>query len=113
MVEIDILEQKPISLVEIKDLLDKVKVDTKELNTRAEKVNNYLNDVVSMDKKKYSAIRETLSKLESQKLRDRLIVKILDIMPEDTETLKSLLTGEAVSLKQEELKQILDILAEK
>ncbi len=112
MVEIDVIEQKPVSLVEVKGMLENAKKNTKELNFRAQKVNNYLNDVVSLDEKKYKYLYEKLSHIESQKLRDRLIVKILDVMPEDMETLKSLFSGETTSLKLEEFKQILDILKE-
>jgi len=110
MVEIDIIEQRPVSLVEVKEMLETAKKTIKELNFRAEKVSNYLADNVSIDKNKYKELYEKLSKLE--KLRDRLIVKILDVMPEDIDTLKTLFTGEAISLKGEELKQILDVLKE-
>ena len=108
MADLDIIQQKPVAMAELKVTLDRVKKEKGELNFRAEKVHTYLNSFV--EKVDIKELREKLEGLWLTKFRDRHIVKIIDVMPEDTESLKSLFAGEAISFKQEELKQILDIL---
>ena len=107
MVDLDIIEQKPVTMALLKDKLDLAKKD-KELNFRAAKVYTYLQDFVSLKKEEADVMYTKLSGLGISKLRDKQIVKIIDIMPQDADTLKSLFAGDTVSLKQEEIKQILD-----
>src|SRR3989338_4944228 len=99
MVEIDVIEQKPLTMVELKSKFDSIKKDNKELNFRATKVDAYLSDFVSLDLEKIKDLYQKLDGL-GLRLRDRHIVKILDTMPSDVETLKVLFSGEALSLKQ-------------
>ncbi len=106
--DLTIIEQRPVTLADVKARLGESKKDNKELSFRAEKVNNYINDLNIPEKSKVEELQSKLLGLNISRLRDRHIVKILDIMPTDLETLKSIFTGEAVSIKQEELKQILD-----
>ena len=105
--DVDIIEQKPISMVELKGKLDSIKKKNKELNFRAEKVYAYLEETTSEKKKDSQELAKKISNLGIQKLRDRQIVKILDVQPEDQDSLKAIFVGET-SLKQEELKQILE-----
>ncbi len=106
--DLTIIEQRPVTLADIKARLEESKKDNKELSFRAEKVNSYINDLNILEKSKIEDLQSKLLGLNISRLRDRHIVKILDIMPTDLETLKSIFTGEAVSIKPEELKQILD-----
>ena len=106
-----LVEQKPITMVELNDKLENIKKERKELNFRAEKVHAYLQDFVTLKKKDAEAIYKKLSGLGIQRLREKHIIKIIDIMPEDAESLKILFSGESITLKQEEIKQILDALS--
>lgn len=108
MVDMDIVEQTPLNMAELKDKLEHIKKDKKELNFRAEKVYAYLEESVNLKKKDADELYKKLTGLGIQRLRERHIAKIIDIMPEDSESLKMLFAGEAISLKQEEVKQILD-----
>jgi len=108
MVDMTIVEQKPLMMADVKEKLSAVKKETKELNFRAEKVHNYLQEFVSIKGKDAEELYKKLAGLGLQRLREKHIVKIIDIMPEDAESLKALFAGEAISLKQDELKQILD-----
>ncbi len=110
MVDIEMIEQKPIALADIKENLDNAKKKTKELNFRAEKVHTYLIEFTTLSKKEADEMYEKLKALNMSKLRDRHIVKILDILPADMDGLKTLFSGEATSLKSEELKQILGVI---
>ncbi len=108
MADLDVIEQKPVAMTELKEKLDAIKKTKNELNFRADKVYAYLEEL-SESKKDVKEMHKKLSGLGIQKLRDRHIVKILDLMPEDAESLKILFSGESIALKQEEMKQILDV----
>ena len=107
MTDIDVIEQKPITMAELKAKLDQIKKDRGELNFRAERVHAHLSEFVA--KRKTDEIYQKLSALDIIKLRDRHIVKILDVMPEDAESVKILFSGETTSLKQEEIQKIVEI----
>jgi DNA-directed RNA polymerase subunit F len=106
MADIDVIEQKPVTMAELKAVLDSVKKDKGELNFRAEKVHNYLNHFV--DKVNVEELKKKLDDLEITKLRDRHIIKIIDMMPNDLDSLKVIFAGETVSLKQDEMQKVLD-----
>ena len=111
MADIEILEQKPVALVNVKEKLAEHKKKFKELNFRAGKVYEYVNEFVTLTGKQAGEKQKKLSETVSR-LRDKHIVKILDLMPEDANSLKIIFAGEAVSLKPEEQKQITDIVNE-
>ena len=108
MSDIEIVEQKPLSLIEVKELLTTHKAKFKELNFRSQKVEGYVQDFATVDKEKAQEIEKKLAEAV-QKLKERHIKKIIDVMPIDINQLKTIFTGEAINLKQEELKQIVDI----
>ncbi|MBS3151774.1 hypothetical protein J4230_00015 [Candidatus Woesearchaeota archaeon] len=110
MVDMTVIEQKPLLMADVKEKLSNIKKETKELNFRAERVYVYLDEFANVKKKDADALYKKLSGLGLQRLKDKYIVKIIDTMPEDIELLKSLFAGEALSLKQDEIKQVLDAL---
>ncbi|MEK6948564.1 MAG: hypothetical protein AABX19_04980 [Nanoarchaeota archaeon] len=109
MADIEIVEQRALSLVDVKEALNLHKEKFKELNFRSQKVEGYVQDFAVIDKEKALELEKKLSEAV-QKLKDRHIKKIIDVMPTDLNQLKTVFTGEAINLKQEELKQIVDIL---
>lgn len=108
--DIDIIEQRPVTLAEVSDSLEIIKTKINELNFRAEKVRNYVNETKEVEKKNADELLNKIKELNISRLRDKHLVKIVDLMPEDVESLKSLFAGEATSLKQEELNKILEVI---
>ena len=108
MADIEIVEQRPLSLIEVKESLSLHKEKFKELNFRSQKVEGYVQDFAAVDKDKAIELEKKLSEAV-QKLKERHIKKIIDVMPADLNQVKTIFTGEAINLKQEELKQIVDI----
>ena len=106
MVDVDVVEKKPVTLTELKDRLGNIKKERNELNLRADRVYAYLEEFV--DKKRSEDVYKKLSNLNIAKLKERHIVKIADMLPEDNDALKTIFVGDTISLKQEEMKQILD-----
>ena len=108
MVDIEVMEQKPLALATVKELLEAQKSKVKELNFRSTKVETYVNDFVE-NSEEVESIHKKLQET-FPRLREKHIIKVIDIMPQDINALKAVFTGETVSFKQEELKQMLDIL---
>ena len=110
MGEIEIINEAPLTLVELKDRIDGIKKKTKELNFRANKTNDYLGLFAKDKLEKIMKIKKKLQELDIVRIKDKQISKIIDFMPVDTEQLKVIFSTENVSLKQEDLQKILECL---
>ncbi len=108
MAEIEIVNEHPLTLHEVRELLDSMKKRDKELHFRGNKVIEYLDAFTPKKEKNISSKKKSLAELAIGRLKDRHIAKILDIMPEDLDSLKAILAGENVTLKQDDLKKILE-----
>ena len=107
MSEIEILNEAPLTLLEAKEIMDKIEKRDKEMPERTTKTKEYINKFTKHTKKE---VKSKLEKIEISKLRPRHIAKIVDLMPKDPEILKSLFAGEPITLKQEEITKILECL---
>ncbi len=108
MAELQTISETPISLIEMKEKLVEIKKRDKELNFRAKKVEEYLNNTVKIKQKKADELKADLEALKLQRLKQSHIIKIIDIQPRDMDSLRAVLTSESTTLKQEELSKILD-----
>lgn len=108
MGEIEVIEEKPLALAEVKEKLEKVEKRDKEMTARAEKVKTYLNKFTG--KEKIDELRKKLEGLNISRLKPRHINKIIDLMPEDSGSLRAVFAGENITLKQEDLNRILECL---
>ena len=107
--EIEILEQNPISNSELKEKLEQSKKETKELNFRSNKILEHLTEIQPMKLKDYQEKFNKINELEISRLRARHIVKVIEINPESLDELKMLLSGESLTLKQDDLQKIQEI----
>jgi DNA-directed RNA polymerase subunit F len=103
----EIIEQKSISLPEMKERMDEMKKRDKELNFRAKKVEEYLNNTPKT--KAYKDLKKELEEAGVTRLKGKHITLIINILPEDIDSLRSILSGENLTLKQEDLEKILNI----
>lgn len=108
MSNIELIEESPMSLVEVKEKLADIKKRDKELDARALKVEEYVHKFAN--EKKTKDLADKLKKLDISRLKDRNIKKIVDIMPQDSDSLKSLFTGDNLTLKQEDLQKIISVI---
>ena len=109
MSEITIINEKPVNIYDIKDRLADIKKRDKELSFRAKKTEEYINNVTILKEKKAKELLEELEKSNIDKLKVRQIVKLVDIVPKDSDSLKILFTNEPIALKQEEVDSIVEI----
>lgn len=108
--EIETIEQTPLSVSEVKERLEGIKKISKELNFRATKVYEYVNEFAKNKKKDVDAIYNKIEKLGIPRLKDRHIIKIIDVMPESVESLKAIMSGENTTLKADDLKKIFEVM---
>ena len=110
MSNLKVLEETPLSTVEIKERLEKRKKRDKELSKKATKTMEYLNTFTSLKLKEAEDIKKKIINLNIPRLRERHITKIIDVMPKDMDSLKVLFSGENITIKEEDLKKILDVI---
>ncbi len=108
MAEIEVMQETPLTMKELMEKLNDVKKRDKELGFRAKKTLDYLASFV--EKKQKEDLKKALVELGIPRLKEKHIVKITDINPGDIDSLKALLVGENLTLKQEDLKRILECL---
>ena len=108
----EIISETPISMAELKDELGNIKKRDKELNFRASKVEEYLNQFVHIKGNQCKEIYEKIVKLQIPRLKDQHIYKIVDIMPATVDELKTVLQGYTITVNNENMKKIVDIINE-
>lgn len=110
---IEILNEKAMSMVELKHKIEEIEKRDGALNFRAKKAKDYFDQFAIMKFAEANNMRERLNGLNIPRLREKHIAKIIDVNPNDMESLKLILSGETLTLKQEELVKILETVKEK
>ncbi len=108
MTDVELTNETPISLVEMREDLMKLKKRDKELNFRANKTLEYLTKITKSNLKEVLELKDKLGKLDIGRLKEKYIIKIVDILPKDLDSLRAVFAGEGVTLKQEDLNKILE-----
>lgn len=110
MGRIEIIEEKPLTMVETRELLSQIEKRDKELPTRTQKTKEYLNKFAKLSIKEVNELKEKLLKLNITRLKERTIAKLIDVNPKDIDSLRTILTAENLTLKQEDLQKIVECL---
>jgi DNA-directed RNA polymerase subunit F len=108
----EIMTESPITMAELKDELKKIKKRDEELNFRAEKTEEYLNQFEVLKEKEAKDLFKKIEGLEVPRLRAEHIVKLIDILPTDPEEVKMVLQGYTITVTKENLKRIADAIQE-
>ena len=104
----EIISETPISAAQLKEELAKIKQRDKELNFRAAKAEEHLETI---GVKNADGLFEKINKLNISRLKEQHIYKIIDIMPKTVKDLKVVMQGYTISLNNENMKKIVDIVA--
>ena len=110
MANLKIINETPISNIELKEKIDAIKKRDKELRNKTTKTVEYLNTFTNLKRKDAEEIKKKVINLNIPRLKERHIIKIIDIVPKDLESLKLLFTGENITIKQEDIKKILEVI---
>ncbi len=98
-----IRKSEPLSMAEVLKYLDKNEEKEMELI-------GFIKNFTKLNAEEAQEIKKRFEKLDLIKLKDEYIIKIIDVMPENSEDLNKILSG--VSLDEDETKKILDIVKE-
>lgn len=101
----------PMCEFELKKELEKNLERDKELNFRAGKTMDYLNDVAKISYSKGKEIKKAIEALNIPRMKPEAIVKIVDILPSNEEDLKMILQSYSITVSQANIKAILDALS--
>lgn len=112
MLKPEVIEEIPLNLVEVKEMLKKIKDRDQELNFRAQKTTEYLEAIPTIKLKSAKELREKLEALNIPRMKDVYIQKIIDVMPRTVEGVKTLFNGLNVAITADNLKKISTLVAE-
>lgn len=101
--------------IDMYEVLKKLKAIEKRdgtLGFRAEKTKEYITDVKKLTDKRAKEIREAIVALEVPRMKQEHIAKIVDVLPVSLDDLKNLVSAFNITVKDDYLKKILDILKE-
>lgn len=102
---IEILEEQFIPIAKVKELLKDMEEKTYEQKLAFEHAKKFSKIKLEKARELYKGLKA----LDLRRLKDKEIVKIIDILPKDIDELKSLFVGSAIPLKKEELEKIFEI----
>ena len=109
MAELNIIKENPLTMAEMREKLEDIKKRDKELGYRGKKVEEYLSIIKKQKIKTVEALKKDLEKLDITRLKEKHIAKISDIMPLDLDSLRTIFAAEPITLKQEDLQKVLDV----
>jgi len=112
MSSVKLVNEKPVSLAELKDKLEEIQKRDEQLSFRGNKVKDYLNKLVKLDSKKSQELVKKIESLEIPRIKDRQIVKVVDVLPSDLEDMKALMTGETTTITDENMQKIVEAVKE-
>lgn len=107
-----VISESPISMIELKAELERIKKRDEELNFRANKTDEYLSQFLTLSPKKGKELKEKILGMEISRLKEEHITKIIDVMPQTVEELKVLLQGYVITISQENMKKIVEAIKE-
>lgn len=105
-----IINEVPLSIPEVKEEVARIKERDKELNFRMKKVEESLNVFSKIEAKDAQELYDKIMKLKIPRLKDRHVKKIIDILPMSVEEFRSMLTGSDITLPQDSIKKIIDLI---
>lgn len=110
MSDTQIISETPINLYQLKNEFEKIRKRDSELNFRANKTEEYLNQIAVH--KNADALFVKIMQLDIPRLKEQHIHKIIDIMPATLNELKVVLQGYTVTINNDSAKKIVDIISE-
>jgi DNA-directed RNA polymerase subunit F len=112
MGKIKILSETPMSLVEVREEVKRIKKRDTEPSFRVTKVDEYLNGFTGLGIKEEKELVEKISGLNIPRLRDEHIKKLVDLMPTTLDQLKVIMQGYVVTINQDNMKKLVSVFKE-
>jgi DNA-directed RNA polymerase subunit F len=100
-----IVSTKPVSISEVKEILEKRKEGESELGYEQQQTFEYAEKFARRSRKETASVAEKLMKA-NKKLTEEAAIKLADIAPKSMETIKAILLKDKIDLNEEELNDI-------
>lgn len=92
-------EKQALTLVEVKEIVDKLE--------ERQEMKEYLKKFTKLSKDKANKLKEEITSLENLKIKEEHIIKLIDIVPKDSEDVNKIFSD--TGLTEEETNAILEI----
>ena len=112
MSTIEVVEKKAVNMASLKEELADIKKRDGELSFRGQKTEEYLAEFHLLKAKKAEELFSKINDLGVPRLKDSHINKVVDTLPTSVPELKVILQGYAVPVTNDNMKKIVDIVAE-
>ncbi len=112
MSKAEIVEKSPMNVVLVKEALKRIKKRDEELNFRATRTEEYVNEVARLKAKEAKELVGKLEKLDIPRLKPEYIHKIVDVLPKSEKHLKVVLQGYTLSVSADNQKKIMKVVEE-
>jgi|SRR3989344_4815121 len=106
MVNLEFIEEKCLSLPDVKVILNDIKKRDVELNPLSSRLNEYLDAFVSLTAAKKEQLHKKLLALNLTRLKEEHIAKIIEFLPTTTNDLKVVLQAYPLSLVKKDQESI-------
>ena len=110
MADMQIISETPINIYHLKKELERIKKRDNELNFRANRTEEYLNQIAVS--KNADELFEKIISLNIPRLKEQHVHKIIDITPITINELKVVIQGYPITLNNESMKKIVDTINE-
>ncbi len=112
MEEIEIIEETPLSLSEVKKLIKKKEKEGEEPNFRMARTLEYISFFKEINEKKSEELKKKITSLNIPRMKEDILVKILDILPKSTDELKMIMQGHTLTISKENMEKIVKAVKE-
>lgn len=96
------LEEKPLSLVDVKTAIENIEKRDTTLNFLANKTKEYLTAFVSLSEKRKEELHKKLLDLNLTRIKEEHICKIIDLLPKTADELKVIILSYHLSLSKKD-----------
>ena len=110
MTDMQIISETPMNTYQLKKELERIKKRDNELNFRANRTDEYLNQITVHENA--DELFDKLTKLNIPRLKEHHIHKIIDITPTTLNELKVVLLSYTIAINNESMKKIVDAINE-
>ena len=102
------IEEKALSLVDVKEILQEIEKRDTELGYLSNRAKEYLDAFVTLSKEKKEELHKKLVDLNLTRLKEEHIMKIIDFTPTTLDSLKAILQSYPLSLPKKDQTSIVD-----
>ena len=103
------IEEKSLSLVDVKSYLESIEKRDAKLTFLSNKCKEYLDAIVILTPAKKDELQKKLVNLNLTRLKEEHIAKIIDFLPKDTNELKVVLQAYPLSMPKKDQDAIIEV----